>query len=57
MKKIDGCLNDFLATITSDFSRLINMVELMRENMIQLKRESTRASLELEAGKMNREQK
>jgi hypothetical protein len=55
MKKIDGCLNDFLATITADFSRLINMVELMRENMIQLKRESTRASLELEAGKMNRE--
>ena len=57
MKKIDGCLNDFLATITADFSRLINMVELMRENMIQLKRESTRALLELEAGKMNRESK
>jgi|LakMenEpi03Aug12_release.lakeMendotaPanAssembly.Ray.scaffolds.fasta_scaffold2219701_1 hypothetical protein len=57
MKKIDGCLNDFLATISADFSRLINMVELMRENMTQLKRESTKSQLELEVGKMNREQK
>jgi len=55
MKKIDACLNDFLATITSDFSRLINMIELMRENMTQLKRESTKAHLELEAGKLHRE--
>jgi len=42
MKKIDGCLNDFLATMTKDFSRLINMIELMRENMVQLKRKSSK---------------
>jgi hypothetical protein len=57
MKKIDGCLNDFLTTITADFSRLINMIELMRDNMTQLKRESTKAQLELEAGKLQSEEK
>ena len=31
------------------------MIELMRENMTQLKRESTKAHLELEAGKLHRE--
>jgi len=57
MKKIDGCLNEFLTTITSDFSRLVNMIELMRDNMIQLKRESAKAQLELEAGKLENENK
>ena len=56
MKKIDGCLNEFLQTISADFNRLINMVELMKENMIQLKRESAKSHLELELSKLNKEQ-
>jgi hypothetical protein len=31
------------------------MIELMKDNMIQLKRESAKAHLELEAGKLNRD--
>lgn len=56
MKKIDGCLNEFLQKISGDFSKLVNMIELMKVNMIQLKREGAKSQLELELTKLNRDQ-
>jgi len=56
MKKIDGCLNEFLQTISGDFSKLVSMIELMKVNMIQLKREGAKSQLELELTKLNRDQ-
>jgi len=43
MKKIDGSLNEFLNTVTNDFNRLIVMIDLMKDNMAQLKAESSKS--------------
>ena len=46
MKKIDGSLNEFLNTVTNDFNRLIVMIDLMKDNMAQLKAESSKSQQE-----------
>lgn len=43
MKKIDASLNEFLSTITSDFNGLVGRIELMKDNMSQLKIESAKS--------------
>ena len=43
MKKIDSSLNEFLSTVTSDFNGLVGKIELMKDNMSQLKIESAKS--------------
>lgn len=47
MKKIDGSLSEFLATVTADFNGLVGKIEQMKDNMAQLKAESAKSVSDL----------
>jgi len=49
MKKIHGALHDFLGTVHTDFNSLLGKINIMRENMQQLREESKKSNDKLRA--------